>query len=129
MTDKIILITPPDDVLLDGLRLLTVNLDNEQSNILSKSLLNLEIESNVIVYVYNTSDPIEWLLDKQIKSDVILFNANSVPEMIIGYMAAQSKSYYFGTLKDLHLVNNRVIYNTEDLGSLLDRKMKRNHER
>lgn len=129
MTGKIVVVTPPDDTLLDGFRILSVNLDTEQSKMLSDTLLEIESEKNIILYVYQIGNPITWLLDKHTKADLILFNANTHPdgmtELLIGYIAAQHNSYYFGTLKDLHHVNDRVIYSTEDLGSLFERKMKR----
>lgn len=133
MTGKIIIATPPDDILLDGFRILSVNLNQEQSKTLSDTLLEINSDNNIIVYVYQVGSPIQWLLDKHTKSDIIVFNAdsesNGMSEIILGYIAAQLNSYYFGILKDLHHVNDRVLYSSEDLGSLFERKMKRNYER
>jgi hypothetical protein len=47
--------------------------------------------------------------------------SNGAIELIIGYIAAQPQSYYFGTLRDLHLANDRAIYNTNDILSLLEK--------
>ena len=41
MTDKVLVVTPPDDVLIDGFRLLLVDLDADQTKIISNNLLNL----------------------------------------------------------------------------------------
>jgi hypothetical protein len=128
MTDKILVITSPDDTLLDGIRVLHVQLTEEQRQIASSAMLNTKIPHNIINYVWNMGDPISWLLDKQPKCDVILFNAdvqsNGAIELIIGYIAAQPQSYYFGTLRDLHLANDRAIYNTNDIMSLLEKNGK-----
>ena len=128
MTDKILVITSPDDTLLDGIRVLHVQLTEEQRQIVSLAMLNSTIPHNIINYVWNMGDPISWLLDKHPKCNIILFNAdaqsNGAIELIIGYIAAQPQSYYFGTLRDLHLVNDRAIYNTNDIMSLLEKNGK-----
>ena len=128
MTDKILVITAPDDTPLDGIRVLHVQLTEEQRQIVSSAMLNTKIPHNIINYVWNMGDPISWLLDKQPKCDVILFNAdvqsNGAIELIIGYIAAQPQSYYFGTLRDLHLANDRAIYTTNDILSLLEKNGK-----
>jgi hypothetical protein len=128
MTDKILVVTPPDDTPLDGIRVLHVQLTEEQRQIVSSAMLNANIPHNIINYVWNMGDSVSWLLDKHPKCDVILFNAdvqsNGAIELIIGYIAAQPQSYYFGTLRDLHLANDRAIYNTNDILSLLEKNGK-----
>ena len=124
MTDKIIVVTPPDDTLLDGIRILHVELTEEQSQIVSSALINSDIQNNIVNYVWKMGDPVTWLIDKLVKCDFILFNAdvphNGAVELIIGYIAAQPNSYYFGILRDLHLANNRVIFNSDDINNLLE---------
>ena len=66
-------------------------------------------------------------MDKKHKSDVIIFNADSENDLIVGYMAAQKNSYYFGNLKILNVVNNSAIYNAEQLLELLEKKIT-NHD-
>jgi hypothetical protein len=128
MTDKILVITSPDDTLLDGIRILHVSLNEEHSQIVSSALMNFKESAVIINYVWKMGDPVSWLLDKQLKSDIIIFNAHPVidgaHELIIGYIAAQSKSYYFGTLRDLHLANDRVIYTSDDILTLLEKIIK-----
>ena len=126
MTDKILVITAPDDAPLDGIRILAVNLTQEQGQIVSNALLQFDNFSvNILNYVWRTSDSVAWLLDKKIKSDVIIFNADEENNTITGYLSAQIKSYYFGTLKDLHLANDRAIYTTEDVLTLLETMVKK----
>jgi len=121
MTDKILVITPPDDVVIDGIRILAVNLSQEQGQILSNALMQFDnVFVNVINYVWKTGDAIPWFLDKKVKADIIIFNADVDNNTITGYLAAYPNSYYFGTLKDLEQANNRAIYSTKQLLTLLE---------
>ena len=128
MSDKILVVTAPDDSPIDGIRVLLVELNGEQSQVVSNALLTSDTKYSIITYAWKMGDSVEWLLDKKSKSDIIIFNAdvqnNGAIELIIGYIAAQPQSYYFGTLRDLHLANNRAIYNTNDILSLLEKNGK-----
>ena len=124
MSDKILVVTAPDDTVLDGIRILHVNLSEEQRQIVSNAMLSSEVSHTIINYVWNSNDPVSWLLDKKSKCNFILFNADSALDLIVGYIAAHPQSYYFGTLRDLHLVNDRAIYNTDDVVSLLEKNGK-----
>jgi hypothetical protein len=127
MSDKILVVTPPDDTLLNGIRILHVELNEEQSQIASSALINSNTQHTVINYVWKMSDSVEWLLDKITKSNFILFNADSgANDLIIGYIAAQPNSYYFGTLRDLNLVNNSVIYNSDQIINILENHTNKN---
>lgn len=119
MTDKVVIATSPDDVSIDGFRLLLVDLDAVQSKTVSDALLNLSLDTNVIVYLWKSSDPMPWLLDKKAKSRLIIFNADSANELIVGYLAAQKKSHYFGNLKLLAGANSAVLYALEDCTKLI----------
>jgi len=126
MTDKIIVVTPPDDILLDGPRLLLVNLNQEQLQAVSTAVMTLDIDNHtVITFVWKLGDSVEWMLNTKLKSKIIIFNAdmlgNESGELINGYLLAQGNSYYFGNLKDLHMANNRVLYNSDDVKILLER--------
>lgn len=120
MSDKVILVTPPDDILVDGLRILLVDLSTEQTQLISDTLTKLKSIPTIVTYIWNDNNT-EWLLDKKLKADLIIFNADSEKNVIIGYMAAQSRSYYFGTLKDLSFVNNSAIYTADDLLTLMEK--------
>lgn len=130
MSDQILVITPPDDTLLQGIRILHVELTEEQSSLVSAALLQSALPHTLINYVWKMGNPVPWLLDKIPKCDIILFNADVPPngtDIIIGWTAAQPQSYYFGNLKDLHLANNRAIYSTNQLLTLLE-KVSNNYE-
>lgn len=119
MNDRVILITPPDDISTDGIRILAVNLFPEQSQILSNALLNTQTSVPMMIYIWKNSDPEEWLFDKKHKSQLILFNADDQNELIVGYMAAQKNSAYFGNLRTLHGFNKSAIYSVEDCQSYI----------
>ncbi len=120
MSDKILVATDPDDTTLQGIRIAHVNLTSEQSSCISSALFQTTLPHNIINYVWTTGESVDWLLDKISKCNLIFFNADSPNELIAGWMAAQHNSYYFGTLRDLHLANDRVIYNSDNVLSLLE---------
>ena len=122
VTAKILVITPPDETVLQGLRITHVNLTNEQTAIVSQAILKNNLSHNVINYVWHIENPISWLLQMKSKSNLIIFNADSDTEsdMITGYLAADPRSYYFGTLRDLHVANDRVILNSDEILNLLE---------
>lgn len=119
MSDKVIVATAPDDVLIDAFRLLLVDLNSDQSKTISDALLDLSLEINVVVYLWKSTDPVSWLLDKRSKANLIIFNADSTNDIIIGYMTAQKQSHYFGNLKLLSGANGAVLYALEDCTKLL----------
>jgi hypothetical protein len=127
MTEKVLIVTQPDDVVLDGFRLLLVDLDSEQTKIISDVLLEIKSPATIIAYMWGSNDDSYWLLDKKAKSNLIIFNANSQNELIVGYMAAQKNSHYFGILKILAQANAKAIYASEDCESLITFNLN-NHE-
>jgi hypothetical protein len=130
MSDKILVVTQPDDTLINGIRILHVELNEEQSMIVSSALMNSNTQHTVVNYVWKMGDSVEWLMDKVIKSNFILFNPdnpnNGATDLIIGYIAAQPNSYYFGNLRDLNLVNTSVIYNSDQIINILENHTNKN---
>lgn len=131
MSDRILIVTPPDDTLLQGIRITHVCLTDEQSSAVSSALMQTKLPHNIINYVWNIGNRVDWLLDKIAKSDLVIFNADGpsdpAKDIIIGWTAAQPQSYYFGNLKDLHMANDNAIYSTEDVLNLLE-KISKNYE-
>ena len=125
MSDRILVVTEPDDTLLQGIRVVHVNLTEEQSGIVSTALLQSTLPNTIINYVWRMGDSVSWLMDKVTKGDLIIFNAdspnNGAIELIIGWISAQPRSCYFGNLKDLNIVNNRAIYSIEDISFSLEK--------
>lgn len=126
MKEEVILITEPDDIYYDGFRLLAIDLTPEQSQILSSVLLNISLSTKFIIYNWNSSNDINWLLDKKQKSNLIIFNADSYNDLLVGYMSAQKNTYYFGNLKLLAGVNNLQIYSYDDCYNLLIQYLNKN---
>lgn len=125
MTDRVILVTPPDDVAAkDGVRILLVDLTSPQSKIVSDSINLLEDSQTLIVYSWTNGSDTQWLLDKKQKSQIILFNAESTNDLITGYITAQPNAHYFGILKSLHHANDCAIYDVTQLVDLLERTIK-----
>lgn len=123
MSDKIFLVTAPDDILDDGFRILLVDLTIQQNDLLSSTLTQLEVINKAVFYIWNTSDSVSWLLDKKQKSNLIIFNAESMNQTIVGYMAAHPNSHYLGTLRDLNISNRSTINDKESLVELLEKEI------
>ena len=108
MNSKVVLVTDPDDVAYDGVRLLLVNLTADQTQLLSTALSKIHNLPMVVLYIWNNSSS-DWLFDKKHKSQHIIFNAEHENQLITGYMSAQRNSSYFGILKNLAKVNTKAI--------------------
>ena len=124
MNEQVIAVTSPDDVLQDADRILLVDLTESQMQLISQSLGKIEEFSTILLYMWKTGDSNDWMLDKKLKSDLIIFNADSDNQTVIGYLAAQRNSYYFGTLKNIATANKNAIYDVEQLISLLERNLR-----
>ena len=122
MTDKIILITEPDDIQIDGCRILLVDLTEEQNQMVSQALNLIDLSVNLLLYVAKESK-IDWVLDKKNKSRLIVFNAESTNDLLVGYLSASAISHYMGNLKILNKANPRIIYSAEDLVRLFNKQI------
>lgn len=123
MSDKIIVVTSPDDVLVEGFRILLFDLNQEQKILISDSLKEVDTDLNLIVYTCNQPFDIEWVLDKRLKSNCVIFNAESVNQTLVGYLAGLKNSAYLGTLRDLNYINNCVLYTEQDCVTFLENKI------
>jgi hypothetical protein len=121
--DKILLISSPDDVLEEALRILLIDLDKNQSDIVSQCLLSINDLPHTIVYVWKNLEDTSWLFDKSLKSDLIIFNADSENQTLVGYLAAKRNSWYFGQLKTLYTINKSAIYDVTQCSELLERTL------
>ena len=120
MNNKITIITAPDDILTDGVRILVYGLEKEQQLLISSIIYNLKDYKPTIIYVSNGQNDTEWVLDKKQKCSIIVFNAEAVDQTMIGYLAAQSNSYYFGELRTLKLANGNRIKSKEELTKIME---------
>lgn len=120
MTNKILIVTPPDNTQIDGIRILLVDLSEQQTKTVSDSLSSLTTFPNIVVYMWKTGDDSSWLLEHKSKCDLIFFNAESNNQLIVGYNAAQPNAYYFGTLRVLGEVNQSEIFSIDHCISLIN---------
>ena len=118
--NKITIITPPDDVLQDGVRILCYGLEKEQTLLISSIIYNLEECKPSIIYVSNGQNDSEWVLDKKQKCSIIIFNAESQDQTMVGYLSAQTNSYYFGELRSLSSANNNKINEKQQLTKIME---------
>jgi len=109
MTNKVTLVSPPDDIYDDALRILLVDLTVPQTQIISDALNAVNLPVNIVIYVWTNHDTIEWLADKKHKCHSIVFNAESLNTEIVGYMSAQINSSYIGVLKSLRPFNKNAV--------------------
>lgn len=122
--NKIILVTSPDDVSADAVRILLVGLNKSQQDIVSSALQELEDIPNIVLYVWtDSSDDLDWLFDKKHKSNMIIFNAELDKQELVGYFAAQLNAYYMGNLLSLDKINNRPIYDFEQCLNIIKEKV------
>ena len=119
MNDKVVVVTAPDDVLINSPRICLVNLDPEQSKLISDILLNIKLDSVLVIYMWTGNDSIDWFLDKFYKSDLVIFNAD-ICDTVTGFVSASKKSYYFGQLKELSSANPRTLYAYDDCKNLIN---------
>lgn len=124
MNEKVIAVTPPDDILEDADRILLVDLTESQTQMISQALGKLEEFSTIVLYMWKTGDDNDWCLDKKLKSNLIIFNADSENQTTVGYLAAQRNSFYFGILKNISNANTNAIYDIEQLITILERNLR-----
>jgi hypothetical protein len=122
MSDRILIVTPPDDSLIEGVRIFLFDLNPEQYAIFSLALLKFDSVPSTIIYNSSSYTDINWIIDKFLKSDLIFFNADSEHQQLVGYFAGKPNSFYFGELKSLSLVNNSIIFDSYQIKEILERK-------
>ena len=101
----------------DGTRILAYDLTATQNNTVSQALR--EVENDVIVYIAKSTDDPKWVLDKRQKCSILIFNAESENQTMVGYFAAQPNSYYLGNLMSLKDVNIRELNSIESIIKLI----------
>jgi hypothetical protein len=120
MADRVLVVTYPDDSLEDGVRLLLVDLTSEQLHAISEILARVETPGLVVAYIWKTGISTDWILDKKHKTDYIFFNADSSDQTLVGYLAAQRNSSYFGTLRSINRVNKSAILDTDQCATIIE---------
>ena len=120
MKNRITIVTAPDDVLVDGKRILAYSLSVEQKKIISDMLYNFEQHANTIIYVANGQEDPRWVLDKKQKCSIIIYNAEAIDQTMVGYLAAQANSFYFGELRAINSINENRIQDEAQLKNIME---------
>lgn len=115
MTSKIIMVTDPDDSQASAMRITLVSLSIEQENLVSAVLQNSDLSCDIILYIWQYGNSVNWLLDKRNKSDLVIFNADMYNQTVCGFLSAFKNSYYFGTIKDIDIYNSNCLQSKEDI--------------
>lgn len=115
MTNKITMVTDPDDSQASAMRITLVSLSIEQENLVSAVLQNSELSCDIILYIWQYGNSVNWLLDKRTKSDLVIFNADMYNQIVCGFLSAFKNSYYFGTIKDIDIYNSNCLQSKEDI--------------
>jgi len=118
--NNITLVTAPDDIHIDANRILAFDLTVAQSKMISDALTHLDNLPDTVMYIAKSNDNPQWILDKKLKSSIILFNADSDNQTFVGYLAAQQRSYYFGTLKSIGQANTYLLKNMDDITTMME---------
>jgi hypothetical protein len=66
---------------------------------------------------------LDWLFDKKHKSSMLFFNAEQENQELVGYLAAQPNSYYFGTMRSLGIINRRAVHDKQQFLNLIREKI------
>ena len=115
MNRKISLITAPDDLEFDAIRILAVCLSPDQSNTLSDVLKVLEVEKDINLYIYNHADDLYWLVDKAHKADIIFVNGALENQKVAGWLASKRQSCFFDDAPLHKALNNTIVYSKEQI--------------
>ena len=118
---NILVVTSPDDYFDTAIRILIVDCDEVQTKTLSDLFLSLNLSEDVVVYHWRWSDSEEWLIDKINKSDLIVYNAESDNQTIVGYLLGLKYAYSIGTRRSLQKINDRAVIDVNILKQLIEK--------
>ena len=123
MNSKIVLITAPDDVEYDALKIAAVDLAPEQSESLSQVVKNLDIDRDINLYVYNLWDDLKWIIDKSSKADIVFANAGSDNQQLLGFLASKRHTHLFGESALGKALNKEPVFSQQQLEHILGKEL------
>ena len=123
MSDQVIVVTPPDDILIEANRILLFDPTVEQTQLISQSLASLEFDVTVIFYIWRSGDDLDWLLDKALKYDLLILNAETIEQTMLGYLFSKPNSYYIGNIRSLSSLKNNQINDQDHLNTILKERL------
>lgn len=120
MSEKIIVVTPPDDIWDDAERITLVDLNPEQSKTISDIITSVDITSNIVIYNFQHLNDEQWLVDKIQKSQLVFYNAESDNQLLVGYLLNNKNAYSLGVRRGLDFVNNRKILEQQEIRTMIE---------
>jgi hypothetical protein len=124
MSERVIVVTPPDDILVDAKRILLFDPTVEQTQTISQCLSNIDLDTSVIFYIWRVGNDLDWLLDKSLKYDLMILNAETQEQSMLGYLFSKPNSYYVGNMRSLSRLKNNQINDTDHLNTILKERIK-----
>jgi len=122
---KINVITAPDYVYTEGVNILLVYPRDELLKTLQDNILS-QLDVDVNVYIQNSQDNIEWMLNTYKMADVCIIDIDNVEPLItdaIGYFLANTKTYWLTNGENIvynNISKNRItdIDDIKNIGGL-----------
>lgn len=122
---KINVITAPDYVYTEGVNILLVYPRDELLKTLQDNILS-QLDIDVNVYIQNSQDNIEWMLNTYKMADVCIIDIDNVESLItdaIGYFLANAKTYWLTNGENIvynNISKNRItdIDDIKNIGGL-----------
>lgn len=122
---KINVITAPDYVYTEGVNILLVYPRDELLKTLQDNILS-QLDIDVNVYIQNSQDNIEWMLNTYKMADVCIIDIDNVESLItdaIGYFLANTKTYWLTNGENIvynNISKNRItdIDDIKNIGGL-----------
>lgn len=123
MTNKVTVVTPPDDVLVDAKRILLFDPTEEQTQLISSCLAANEFGCDIVFYIWRFGEDTDWLLDKILKYDLAILNADTQEQGLLGYLFAKHDSFYLGNIRSLSKLKNSAVLDIDHLNSILKERL------
>lgn len=116
-------VTPPDDVLIDAKRVLLFDPTVEQTQLISSCLSANDFGCDIVFYIWRLGDDLDWLFDKILKYDVAILNADTQDQGLLGYLFAKSNSYYIGNIRSLTNLKKSAVLDVDHLNTILRERL------
>lgn len=123
MLDKVVVVTSPDDVLIDAKRILLFDPTIEQTQLISTCLANNDFGCDIVFYIWRFGDDINWLLDKILKYDIAILNADTQEQALLGYIFSKPNSYYIGNIRSLDKLKKSAILDIDHLNTIFKERL------
>lgn len=123
MTAKVTVVTPPDDIICDAKRILLFDPTIDQTQFISDCLMKCSFDSDVVFYIWRFGESLDWLYDKMLKYDLVIMNAETPEQGLLGYLFAKPHSYYLGNLRSLCKLKKNNIIDADHLNNIFKERL------